>query len=136
MAIISIEEVNPGMVLSEDIRDINTRLLLSRGQQITAKHIRILKVWGVTEVKVVGKVNEKAEKSHVNPEIARMVRKSTEEIFRNVDIEHPAIKNIFELSVAYRSKSYTSSLKGDIQPQINEDLDHKISFDIQLILNL
>ena len=53
MGYIAVDSLEQGMILSEDVRDINTRLLLSKGQKIVPKHIRILKIWGVTEVHVV-----------------------------------------------------------------------------------
>ena len=46
MGYIAVDNLKQGMVLSEDVRDINTRLLLSKGQKIEPKHIRILRIWG------------------------------------------------------------------------------------------
>ena len=54
MGHIAVENLEQGMVLEEDVYDINTRLLLSKGQKLANNHIRILKIWGVSEVKVVG----------------------------------------------------------------------------------
>ena len=58
MGYIAVDCLEQGMILSEDVRDINTRLLLSKGQKIVPKHIRILKIWGVSEVSVVGAVED------------------------------------------------------------------------------
>ena len=112
MGCISVDALENGMVLSEDVFDINARLLLSKGQQITTKHIRILKVWGVIDVNVVGNKGQKdREDAPVDPEIIETVKASTQEIFKNIDLEHPAIEEIFKLSVALRSRNHNEQPK-------------------------
>ena len=54
MGSISVDSLKKGMILSEDVLDINARRLLSKGQQIITKHIRVLKICGITEVHIVG----------------------------------------------------------------------------------
>ena len=56
MATVHTDNLEEGMVLSEEVKDIKGRLLLKKGQEIDSKHIKILKMWGVTEVPVVGEV--------------------------------------------------------------------------------
>lgn len=53
MGVIHVDRLKKNMVLSEDVRDLNTRLLLARDLKIQSKHVRILKMWGITEVSVV-----------------------------------------------------------------------------------
>ena len=75
MGCISVDALEKGMVLSEDVFDINARLLLSKGQQITPKHIRILKVWGIIDVNVVGDKDQKDhEEAPLDPEIIEAVK--------------------------------------------------------------
>lgn len=106
MGCISVDASEKDMVLSEDVFEINARLLLSKGQQITPKHIRILKVWGIIDVQVVGdKETEDKEAPFVDPEIIQAVEAIAKEVFKNVDLEHPAIKEIFKISVDYRSQN-------------------------------
>jgi hypothetical protein len=50
-ATLPLNNLQQGMVLDEDVHDMNTRLLMSKGQKIAQKHIRILKIWGVSGVK-------------------------------------------------------------------------------------
>jgi HD-like signal output (HDOD) protein len=121
MSCISVDALEKGMILSEDVMDINARLLLSKGQQITPKHIRILKVWGIIDVNVVGdKGSTEPEASFVDPEIVEAVKGSTREIFKNVDLEHPALEEIFKLSVDYRSKNHGFHPGEAVRFQVNE----------------
>jgi hypothetical protein len=54
MGCIAVDDLSQGMVLSEDVRDVHCRLLLSKGQKICDNHLRILKIWGICQVQVVG----------------------------------------------------------------------------------
>ena len=59
MGMVHVDKLEVDMVLSEDARDINSRLLFAKGQKIKSKHIRIFKIWGITEVSVVGSQDRK-----------------------------------------------------------------------------
>ena len=97
------------MVLSEDVRDINNRLLLSKDQKITQKQIRILKIWGVTAIHVMSEGGiETKEAPDINPEVIEIVQDTTKNIFKNIDLDHPAMSEIFRLSVLHRSQNYQS----------------------------
>ena len=103
MASIAVDELEPGMVLSEDVLDINTRLLLSRGQKIVSKHIRVLKIWGVNEVNIVGTVKHKACELPVeDPEKRQQVQQAVDAVFKHLDLNHKIIREIYQSSVAYR----------------------------------
>ncbi len=51
---IFLENIRPGMVLAQDVHDCNGRFLLSKGLNLSEKHLRILKIWGVSELAVCG----------------------------------------------------------------------------------
>ncbi len=116
MGCISVDELNQGMVLSDDVLDINRKLFLTKGQTITPKHIRIFKIWGITEVNVFGK-NEKKNETEpwINPELVKKIEDYTKRIFKNVDLDHPAAKEIFKISVSHRC--------GNGGPNTNETVD-------------
>jgi HD-like signal output (HDOD) protein len=132
MACLSVDDIQNGMVLSEDVLDINARLLLSKGQKITPKQIRVLKIWGITEVDIVGeKDNTNVEAFQVDPEIIQEVKASTKEIFKNIDLRHPAIQEIFELSVAHRSLNHIQPPLDNIKFQFNDNVADKKRLNIR-----
>ena len=132
MACLSVDNLKNGMVLSEDVLDINAKLLLSKGQQITPKQIRVLKIWGITEVDVVGeKDKSNIEAPQADPEIIQEIKESVKEIFKNVDLKHPAIKEIFELSVAHRSQNRIQPPIANIKFEINEYVASKNRLNIR-----
>ena len=99
------DKLKPGKILAEEVRDINGRLLLARGNEIADNHIRIFKIWGVSEVTVEGpdKGGDKFDPD-LNPEIFEQVHTTVLSLFRHTDLEHPIIKNIFNLAVQFRCK--------------------------------
>ena len=52
MMVVSLEQVKPGMVLAEPVRNHQNMLLLDSGKKISARAVRIFKSWGVTQVTV------------------------------------------------------------------------------------
>jgi putative nucleotidyltransferase with HDIG domain len=105
MGMIHVDELEVDMVLAEDVRDISSRLLLAKGQKLQSKHIRIFKIWGITEVCVAGiQGREKNDESYIDPDTMERITEDTKYIFKHVDLSHPAIKELFRISVLYRSR--------------------------------
>jgi putative nucleotidyltransferase with HDIG domain len=112
MSYVAVDDLKQGMVLSEDVRDINTRLLLSKGQKIVPKHIRILKIWGVTEVNIVGaQVDQTVDMPARDPEKEAQIQAAVELAFKQVNLENQLLSEIYRSSLAHRSwsDSYQSS---------------------------
>jgi HD-like signal output (HDOD) protein len=117
------DKLKPGKILAEEVRDINGRLLLARGNEIGANHIRIFKIWGVSEVAIEGPArgNDKFD-PELNPEIVEQVQKTVKSLFRHVDLDHPVIKQIFDLAVRFRCERNLIEMNSEI------DMDeHKIA---------
>jgi len=107
MGILQTHKLKPGLVLAEEVRDINGRLLLGKGKRIDESHIRIFKIWGIAEVHVYGAIGLKDKpESFVNPELIEKTEDKIKPIFAHVDLDHPAIKEIFRLSIEYRSRNH------------------------------
>lgn len=111
MARVSIDQLTSDMVLSDNVRGINSKLLLTKGVRIEAKHIRILKMWGVCEVDVEGAdpAVEEAQ-APLNAEQFDLAGRDIIRLFSNLDMGHPAIKEIVKLSIPYRMAGTTNKL--------------------------
>lgn len=105
MCVVPTDKIKPGQVLAEEVRDMNGRLLLSKGHTIEANHIRIFKIWGISEVNLVG-VNHYDDTSDpsVDPVMIEQTEKSVKALFCHADLEHPAIKEIYRIAVQFRCK--------------------------------
>jgi HD-like signal output (HDOD) protein len=104
MGSIRVGVLKPGMVLSDDVRDVKGRLLLGKGKPVTTEHIRIFKMWGIPQVAVAGAPTDAAALSpQVDPQRLEAVARDTEPLFARTDRSHPAVGEIFRLAVDYRA---------------------------------
>jgi HD-like signal output (HDOD) protein len=116
MGIIHISKLEPGMVLADEVRDLSGRLLLGKGKTVQPDHFRIFKIWGVTEVNIRGNNGGKEEtKPNLDPEQIEKTKKSTLQVFNHNDLEHPAIKEIFRLSVLFRNEYKFFNTNSNVQ---------------------
>lgn len=102
MGVLSFDAIKPGMVLANDVKDRNGRILLSAGAVITEKHLRIFKMWGVLTVSVQGEGEEdplSRTPQNVDPEILRKTESRIAELFCHNDLGHPFIRELFRLVI-------------------------------------
>ena len=106
MVAIQTDKLKPGKILAEEVRDINGRLLLAKGSEIGQNHIRIFKIWGVSEVTIEGpaRTNNKID-PELNPEVFDQVTQNAINLFQHTDLEHPLVKKIFDLAVRFRCEN-------------------------------
>jgi hypothetical protein len=83
MASISVDFLEPGMVLARDVRGNNGIVLLGAGAEITERHIQIFKSWDIVDVEVKGPDQEAlntqmlsrldaANRDRINRELSRL----------------------------------------------------------------
>lgn len=102
MGSINLEDVKPGMVLARDAKDLSGRVLLAAGHEITEKHLRVFKIWGVSEADIQGLDQEEiaAETiSQTDPEVLKRAEQRVAELFAHTDQTHPAIAELKRLIV-------------------------------------
>ena len=110
MPTVRIGSITEGLVLSCDVKDLNGRLLLRQGVVISDRHIKLFKSWGVTEVEVVSLPTVEVSSAQLTPEekaAFEMKSSSSTElmnIFARNDLNHPMIRELFEICVARKAK--------------------------------
>ena len=105
MIVVPTDKVKSGQILATEVRDINGRLLLSRGHTIEPNHIRIFKIWGISEVHLVGAdCHDDRSDPLMDSAIIEQTEKSVKALFCHVDLQHPAIEEIYRISVQFRFK--------------------------------
>lgn len=115
MNTVKTDKLKPGQKLAAEVRDINGRLLLAEGQEILPNHIRIFKIWGIPEVKVAGPSNGKdIPEPEFNPDLFEQAQKNMKIHCQHVDLDHPAIKEIFRLAVQYRCRNNLIEAKNNL----------------------
>jgi len=103
MAQIRIKDIEPGMVLSEDVVDKNGRFILGKGAELAQKHIMAFKAWGISSVSVEGDEPVREEvKRDVSDEMMQTIKAEISERFTNSNTEHVFIKALMEKAIDLR----------------------------------
>jgi hypothetical protein len=93
MGIVPTNKLEPGMLLAEEVKDVNGRRILAKGKRIDSSQIKNFKIWGITEVNISVDVQLKDKpQSHDNSEMIEKTKERVKYIFSHVDLEHPAAK--------------------------------------------
>ncbi len=93
-----IHEVRAGMTVNGDVFDRSGRLLISSGTCLTAKHLRILKMWGVLEIPLCHTPQSQEPPVEHAPHIDEIEQQLTA-AFRNTDLSQPFMHELFRLCV-------------------------------------
>ena len=110
MALVHIDNLAPGMVLSRSICDRSGRLLLPAGAELTEKHFSIFRMWGVLEAEIVGEgASEEGEtdgidqSEELDPVLLAKARDEVERLFVHNDPDHPAIRELMRICIHRRA---------------------------------
>ena len=96
MAIRSVNELKPGMTLTESVYNQQELLLLEKDTVLTKKRIWILKTWGIKRVNVKGKPKEAGKTAiEIEIETRETIEAELEAKFADV-IDEPVMKEIME----------------------------------------
>jgi len=99
---ISLDETEPGMVVAEEIKSSQGRMLLSEGVILTEKYIRILRTWGVHALIIEGE-EEINESAPIPPELLQQAEHEIKPIFMKSNIDHPVVAHLYQARVESRS---------------------------------
>ncbi len=97
---LTLDAIEPGMILATEVKDRNGRVLLSAGAEITEKHLRIFKMWGILGAMVLGGQTEEEPHKHpleIDPDQLRKAEQRTADLFCHNDLNHPFIKELARL---------------------------------------
>lgn len=100
MGIINLEDIQEGMILENDIKDRNGRILLAGGSKISEKHLRVFKMWGVTEADIRGVEKEELTANvvaHMDPVLLQEAESRIRERFYHQKMDDPFIMELFRL---------------------------------------
>lgn len=81
MAIIPLDELQPGMTLADAARDATGRVLLAAGIEVEERHLKIMRTWGVVEVNIQGE-GEAENPKDISPETRKAAVEYVKQQFR------------------------------------------------------
>jgi hypothetical protein len=106
-------ELVPDMVLDADVITDQGRLLLPAGTTLTAQHLRVMRKWGIEQADVRGVTSEDVSDdvlSRLEPAAAESIAAAVTALFRRSNLEHPAVRELVELTRRRLVEHYVASL--------------------------
>ena len=104
MAIIPIDSLTAGMLLKSDVCDRSGRMLLPAGGELTDRHLKIFRTWGVLEADIEDGDSLETPQSlpgaDVDPVRLAAAEEGVQRIFRLNDPGHPAIRELMRICIA------------------------------------
>ena len=98
MAKVPIDELACGMVLAGDVLGKNGRMLLACGTVLAAGHLRVLRIWGVTEAEIVsGTGDDRNGTEAVSPDGQAAAIRAVDVRFAFADREQEAVAELYRL---------------------------------------
>ncbi len=112
MALLDIDSLTPGMKVGKDVIEASGQVLLRTGTEISEKHVRVLRSWGIQQVEIEGPKPPDAEDtllSRATPEMLDRAQAAINERFRHTDPAHPAITELMRLAVVAELRHHQPS---------------------------
>jgi len=96
MALVSVDHAEPGMVLAAAVTDRQGRLLIPEGHELSERHVRALKTWGIAHVEIAGGDDASEQFGTADPESLSEATEALEDLFSRVDREHPFLDRLYD----------------------------------------
>ena len=84
MLVLNSDELKPGMILAKPVRNFQEVLLLNEGTELSEKNIRMLKSWGVVEIRVEGGDEDEGREVELNSKVKESIERELKEKFSEV----------------------------------------------------
>jgi hypothetical protein len=112
MSRITTNDIETGMILSSDVKDRGGRALLKAGLELTEKHLKIFKTWGITHIEIEGDETTTSLQTIINahPELEAAAQQAAEDQFRHTDPDHPFFKELNALWIQRHIKVLAAAI--------------------------
>ncbi|MBB5021507.1 hypothetical protein [Desulfurispira natronophila] len=102
MPTLRLKNLETGMVTASDVFDQSGRMLFPAHTEISAKHIKVMKTWGVNEIEIVGDADEQdtlgPHTPIVDPAVMAAAEERTQMLFRfNTNEDDPLVAELKRL---------------------------------------
>lgn len=108
MGILNVKDIEAGMVLEEDVINFQGTVLISAGAELTEKHLKALRAWGITEAKIVGISPTDLEEKDldlIDEETGGLVESELAYLFQKTNAEDPVMAELYRLVMKRRLRS-------------------------------
>lgn len=102
-----LESLQPGMVVTVDVKNMDDMLLIPAGCTLTEKHINILQSWGIPEVQVetAGAAEDNSDPlQRLAPEVLEKITTELKEKYWHFDENNQVEVEVFNLILRRKAK--------------------------------
>ncbi len=113
MGLISIDNIEPGMILESDLHTPDGRFLLPGGTVLMAPHIKTCKAWGIYQADIIGLDQDKANASRladIDPDILKQSRQYLKPYFTACNVSYPPMKEITRIAIEKTARRLKSGV--------------------------
>ena len=103
---VKLDAVIEGMTVAADVKNMDDMLLIPAGCVLSARHINILRTWGISEVQTEGEEQEAATLITIAPEILEKLEAELKNSFWQYDPKSPVQHEIFQLALRRRARAF------------------------------
>jgi hypothetical protein len=105
---VPIDQLQPGMILDDAVKESFGRVLLPAGSEINEKSMRLIKMWGVLDVII--KTTDEANQGPspldlVSPKVQEEANEAVSTLFKHADRSTPLMQEFFRLAVHYQIRA-------------------------------
>lgn len=102
MGRVRIDQIEAGMVTSDVVRDGKGRVLLGAGMEITEKHLRMIKTWGVSALQIEGvnDVSDDVAAPEVTDDHVDAAEDTVAHLFKHAGQKNPLLRRLYKAAVA------------------------------------
>lgn len=107
---LKIADVEPGMILAEDLQTKEGRMLLPSGSTVTEAHLRTCRVWGIETATIIGdepEVEQQLTLKDLDTRVLDACKALADKRFALNPPRHPAVKRLIELFILRRARGLT-----------------------------
>ena len=105
MALVTVAQARPGMVLSAAVKDQRGRLLIPAGNELGERHVEALQIWGITHLEIEGDEPEGGSVADLDPNTLVLVETLVDQHLGDNDTNHPFIAALRKHAVERRAES-------------------------------
>ncbi len=105
MALVTGDQVRPGMVVATEVTDRRGRLLIAAGSELSERHVQALRMWGVTHLEVEGDGFEDDSPVDEDPQVVAAAEQAVDAILKHNDPAHPFIAVLRKTAVKRQAEA-------------------------------
>ena len=107
-----VDELALGMILAENVHDAQGRLLMPSGTELTERHLRAFRLWGIVSVRIKGDAADEPMAPPVSPELLAEAENQVRDRFRHNDVSHPLMAGLFAASALQEARRLAFQRQG------------------------